>query len=138
MSFETKTDNLGTRFVGLASASPSDNRALGLGGRTDEETTRTDRNSAAAPVELVVEDLAATVEGIVLAIPHEKAQSGDTLSWAIASGDTEDHFTVSNAGELRRANGETLVGPYTLVVTATSGSPLHRVQRFEIAVTVEA
>jgi|SRR6185295_7400074 len=137
MSYKQRQDNLGNRAVGLATASPSDNRALGITGYTAEATNRTDHNDAASNDSQEFADVAATVTGVIGIVNHEPCQAG-VYVWAITAGNSSGDFAISSKGELSRVNGHTLTGPYTLTVRHTEGSPLFRFRDVSVSVTVAA
>jgi hypothetical protein len=136
MGYATKTEDMGTRYVGLANKEPHDVGHFGLGSRTAEATTRTDHTDDSSPSEQAFTDVAEDVEGPIGQIVVEAPQAGQVFSWLITSGNSSEDLEISNTGVLSRTEGHTLVGPYTLNVRAVEGNPLRRYQDVTVTVTV--
>ena len=121
MAFETRISTIDQAGIGIL------------------DTQRTDFNDAAANSTLQeITGIAALIDiaTVIVTATHEPAQDGQVYTWAITSGNGAGHLVINNQGQIKRVNGQTLVGPYTLVVRHTESGPLFRYRDADITIAI--
>jgi hypothetical protein len=121
MSFETRVSTIDRAGIGIL------------------DTQRTDFNDAAANSALqAITGIAALVDinTVIVTATHQAPIAGQVYTWEITSGNGAGHLVINNQGQIKRVNGQTLVGPYTLVVRHTESGPLFRYRDADITIAI--